>query len=279
MPYFFSFQKNIMIWSGSFLIALVFHAGGYIWLTSSTVMPFDKPADISYSIPVSFESTLSENTFSDESEVKAEPVENHEQQQNTSAHESPSLSPSKEDRDQPLLQEPEQSNVSAIDEPKTVKEPEATVDHEDVLPASSPQQVKQKKVAAPLRKKQVPIGTNTTASPRTRRSTSSSGATGKEMNGRSSSVSAAVWTVAVRQHLQKGLSFSKQAVGKRSQGTVVIRFRIDQTGRVLAVSVAQVSGSPIMDQEVIRHVWRRSPVPRPPQGMSRTIVVPLGFRL
>ncbi|GHC67971.1 cell envelope integrity protein TolA [Limoniibacter endophyticus] len=74
-------------------------------------------------------------------------------------------------------------------------------------------------------------------------------------------------------HLRK---FKKSAGNAR--GETMVRFSIDANGRVLSASVGRSSGSPTLDQAALATVRNASPVPAPPEGVSRSFNVPIDFR-
>jgi protein TonB len=68
----------------------------------------------------------------------------------------------------------------------------------------------------------------------------------------------------------------------RQQGTVKVRFTIDQNGRVISHQIVTTSGHPLLDQEAAAMLNRASPMPKIPRslGHSRlTITLPIAFNL
>lgn len=94
-----------------------------------------------------------------------------------------------------------------------------------------------------------------------------------------SSVSPAKWQSRMLAHLERRKRYPAAAKRKRLEGTAQVRFTIDESGNVLSVSLAGSSGVPELDEEVISMVRRASPVPPPPPGVNRTIVVPVRFNI
>ncbi|WP_052951578.1 energy transducer TonB family protein [Devosia soli] len=86
------------------------------------------------------------------------------------------------------------------------------------------------------------------------------------------------WQQSVLRHLARRQRNPNE--GRRGQGGVVLlQFRIDASGRVQSVSIAQSSGFPVLDQAATDLAWASSPVPAPPAGQEKfPIVIPLEYR-
>jgi protein TonB len=97
--------------------------------------------------------------------------------------------------------------------------------------------------------------------------------------GSGSSMSPARWQSRVMSHLERRKRYPAAAKRARQQGVVQVRFTIDAGGNVGSVSLSRSSGVAELDQEVLALVQRASPVPAPPPGVGRTIVVPIKFSL
>jgi TonB family protein len=74
-------------------------------------------------------------------------------------------------------------------------------------------------------------------------------------------------------------AFPREARNKRNQGTAEVGFRLDSTGRVIAVKLLRSSGVSAFDQEAQAMVWRASPFPPPPAGADTEYTFPLSFQL
>lgn len=92
-----------------------------------------------------------------------------------------------------------------------------------------------------------------------------------------SSVSPARWQSRLMAHLERRKRYPSGARSRGEQGTVHVRFRIDDAGNVLSVSLAGSSGFPELDNEVLSLIRRASPVPAPPPGVNKTITAPVRF--
>lgn len=92
-----------------------------------------------------------------------------------------------------------------------------------------------------------------------------------------SSETPARWLSRLGAHLERRKRYPAKARARREQGTVYVRFSIDPGGNVLSVSLARSSGFALLDDAVLSLVRRASPMPPPPAGAKRTLVVPVRF--
>lgn len=86
----------------------------------------------------------------------------------------------------------------------------------------------------------------------------------------------------LRQWLERHKEFPVKAQAKRIQGTVLVFFAIDRTGRVLDFRVRRSSGSPMLDAAAEEMIRRANPLPAMPDGMRQArleVVVPVQFYL
>jgi protein TonB len=90
-------------------------------------------------------------------------------------------------------------------------------------------------------------------------------------------VSPARWQARLASHLERRKRYPSAARRQGQQGTAQVRFTIDGSGNVQSVSLVRSSGVALLDEEVVALVRRASPVPAPPPGVNRTIVVPIRF--
>lgn len=94
-----------------------------------------------------------------------------------------------------------------------------------------------------------------------------------------SSISPAKWQSRLMAHLERRKRYPAGSRQRREQGTVYVRFHLDDDGNVLSVALARSSGFSELDNEVLALVRRASPVPAPPEGVNRTITAPVQFNL
>lgn len=98
-------------------------------------------------------------------------------------------------------------------------------------------------------------------------------------SGAGRSVSPAKWQSRLMSHLERRKRYPSEARSNREEGTVYVRFRIDDAGNVLSVSLSRSSGSAALDNAVVAMVRNASPVPAPPPGVNKTITAPVRFNL
>lgn len=98
-------------------------------------------------------------------------------------------------------------------------------------------------------------------------------------SGAGRSVSPAKWQSRLMSHLERRKRYPSEARSNREEGTVYVRFRIDDAGNVLSVSLSRSSGSTALDNAVVAMVRNASPVPAPPPGVNKTITAPVRFNL
>ncbi len=95
--------------------------------------------------------------------------------------------------------------------------------------------------------------------------------------GAGSNVSPARWQSRLLAHLERRKRYPTASKSRGEQGMAYVRFRIDDAGNVMSVSLARSSGFPALDEEVVAMVRRASPVPAPPAGVNKNITVPVRF--
>ncbi len=98
-------------------------------------------------------------------------------------------------------------------------------------------------------------------------------------SGSGSSGSPARWQSRLMAHLERRKKYPSSARRARKEGVAQVRFSIDANGNVGSVALSRSSGVAELDAEVVSLVRRASPVPAPPPGVNRTIVVPIQFSL
>lgn len=98
-------------------------------------------------------------------------------------------------------------------------------------------------------------------------------------SGAGQNVSPARWQSRLMSHLERRKRYPSAARSNREEGTVYVRFKIDDSGNVLSVSLSRSSGYPTLDNAVLDMVRAASPVPAPPAGVSKTITAPVRFNL
>ena len=151
-------------------------------------------------------------------------------------------------------------------------------------PSARPAQAARTQAPAPReqahetrRKQAAPSRAASKAKLRTERAPQAAAA--QSSRGASASLSPERWQSRLLSHLERRKRYPASARRARKQGTAYVRFSIDANGNVASVSLARSSGVAELDQEVVAMVRRASPVPAPPPGVNRTIMVPVRFSL
>lgn len=248
-----------------------------------------------------------EAVITEENEISTEQVDSEEVKTATSE---PLPEPIPEPVEQPLPEppppepEPEPDVAEALPEPPPLIEPEplpepvpeidpieqmvlAELENVEVpIPMMRPPvprpEVEKKKEPAPKKvvKKQVqPPATQAARTAKAEVAQSNRNAAAAAANGAGRSVSPAKWQSRLMSHLERRKRYPSAARSNREEGTVYVRFRIDDSGNVLSVSLSRSSGYPTLDSAVLDMVRAASPVPAPPEGVNKTITAPVRFNL
>ncbi|PLK69053.1 energy transducer TonB [Rhizobium sp. TH135] len=248
-----------------------------------------------------------EAAITEENEISTEQVDSEEVKTATSE---PLPEPIPEPVEQPLPEppppepEPEPEVAEALPEPPPLIEPEplpepvpeidpieqmvlAELENVEVpIPMMRPPvpkpEVEKKKEPAPKKvvKKQVqPPATQAARTAKAEVAQSNRNAAAAAANGSGRSVSPAKWQSRLMSHLERRKRYPSAARSNREEGTVYVRFRIDDSGNVLSVSLSRSSGYPTLDSAVLDMVRAASPVPAPPEGVNKTITAPVRFNL
>lgn len=242
----------------------------------------------------------------EENEISTEQVDAEEVKTATSE---PLPEPIPEPVEQPLPEppppdpEPEPEVAEALPEPPPVVEPEplpepepeidpieqmvmAELENVEVpIPMMRPPPPKrevEKKEPAPKKvaKKQVqPPASQAARTAKAEVAQSNRNAAAATANGAGRSVSPAKWQSRLMSHLERRKRYPSASRSNREEGTVYVRFRIDDSGNVLSVSLSRSSGYPTLDSAVLDMVRAASPVPAPPAGVNKTITAPVRFNL
>lgn len=242
--------------------------------------------------------------ITEENEISTEEVDSEEVK---TASSEPLPEPVPDPVAQPLPEppppEPEPDVAEALPEPPPVTEPlpepppeidpieqmvMAELDNVEVPipmmrpPVPSPK-VEKKKEPAPkkvVRKQQAqPPASQAARTAKAEVAQSTRNAAAATANGSGRSISPARWQSRLMSHLERRKRYPSAARSNREEGTVYVRFRIDNSGNVLSVSLSRSSGYPALDSAVLDMVRAASPVPAPPEGVNKTITAPVRFNL
>ncbi len=85
------------------------------------------------------------------------------------------------------------------------------------------------------------------------------------------------------QHIAAHTSYPVVARREHAEGVVVLRMRLDRTGRVLAVRLSRSSGHPTLDEAALASVRGMQTVPAPPAGLpwdeTQELPLPVTYQL
>ena len=83
-------------------------------------------------------------------------------------------------------------------------------------------------------------------------------------------------------HLERYKHYPQSARTRHQQGVVRMRFTMDRSGRVLSARIAQSSGVPALDDEVLAMIERAAPLPAFPPEIAQAqldLLLPISFSL
>ncbi|MEL4376740.1 energy transducer TonB [Brucella cytisi] len=267
---------KFILWAGAGLMVMSIHVGTALWLLRDAAMV---AADDMPPAAIMIELTeMPEAQVTKENEVSPDP-------------ETADASAPAENVEE-AIEEPEQPEEIAEQEPKPVEDEavEELVQLDKVeipLPIARPKPPepenkivrKEEPKKKPVKQRQQEQAASRQVNQAQARVTQSSrNAARQSASGLfASSVSPARWQSRLMAHLERRKRYPAGAKSRREEGVVYVRFRIDETGKVLSASLARSSGFPELDSEVLSLVQRASPVPAPPPDVNRTITAPVKF--
>ena len=88
----------------------------------------------------------------------------------------------------------------------------------------------------------------------------------------------ALWTKRVVSLVAEAQNYPKVALARKEQGTAKVRVKLDDTGGVTLVEIAQSSGSAALDAEAQAMIKKIGSFPAPPAGAT-TLVIPITWVL
>lgn len=83
----------------------------------------------------------------------------------------------------------------------------------------------------------------------------------------------------VAAHLARHKRFPEEIRRRRQQGSTLVTFAIDGSGKVTMIALARSSGNAGIDQASQDMIRRASPFPAPPRGQSMSFSVPVSFEI
>ena len=266
--------SELALWAGASLLVLSLHVGAAMWLLRETDMiaaDDTPPAAIMIELAETPEATETEENEISPDEVMSdasaaaekveEPVDEPVLEQEVV-----------QDEPEPVEEEPREeiAQLDKVEVPLPVAKPKPPEPKKEIVKKDEPKKkpVKQREQASA--KQAVKAQAQVTQSSRNAARQSASGLF-------ASSMTPARWQSRLMAHLERRKKYPSGAKSRREEGTVYVRFRIDDSGKVLSATLARSSGWPELDNEVLSLVQRASPVPTPPPDVNKTITAPVKF--
>ena len=266
--------SELALWAGASLLVLSLHVGAAMWLLREPDMiaaDDTPPAAIMIELAETPEATETEENEISPDEVMSdasaaaekveEPVDEPVLEQEVV-----------QDEPEPVEEEPREEIVQLekVEVPLPVAKPKPPEPKKEIVKKdeSKKKPVKQREQASA--KQAVKAQAQVTQSSRNAARQSASGLF-------ASSMTPARWQSRLMAHLERRKKYPSGAKSRREEGTVYVRFRIDDSGKVLSATLARSSGWPELDNEVLSLVQRASPVPAPPPDVNKTITAPVKF--
>ena len=266
--------SELALWAGASLLVLSLHVGAAMWLLREPDMiaaDDTPPAAIMIELAETPEATETEENEISPDEVMSdasaaaekveEPVDEPVLEQEVV-----------QDEPEPVEEEPREeiAQLDKVEVPLPVAKPKPPEPKKEIVKKDEPKKkpVKQREHASA--KQAVKAQAQVTQSSRNAARQSASGLF-------ASSMTPARWQSRLMAHLERRKKYPSGAKSRREEGTVYVRFRIDDSGKVLSATLARSSGWPELDNEVLSLVQRASPVPAPPPDVNKTITAPVKF--
>ncbi|WP_407976724.1 cell envelope integrity protein TolA [Brucella pseudogrignonensis] len=266
--------SELALWAGASLLVLSLHVGAAMWLLREPDMiaaDDTPPAAIMIELAETPEATETEENEISPDEVMSdasaaaqkveEPVDEPVLEQEVV-----------QDQPEPVEEEPREeiAQLDKVEVPLPVAKPKPPEPKKEIVKKDEPKKkpVKQREQASA--KQAVKAQAQVTQSSRNAARQSASGLF-------ASSLTPARWQSRLMAHLERRKKYPSGAKSRREEGTVYVRFRIDDSGKVLSATLARSSGWPELDNEVLSLVQRASPVPAPPPDVNKTITAPVKF--
>jgi len=278
---------QLLLWSSAAVQAVAAHAAAGWWIMQQPPAPaVDLGAPVAIMIDLA---PVPMAPASDEEEVSADTVDSAAAEETPVPEEAEpveTVEPEVAEIEEPV--EPEEVVQEPAPEMETAEAVEPDVELPDVaeVPLPTPRPTPKPKVAEKPRepekpkqvvKQQAPAPSREARAAKVQAQQEAPRAAAPQSHRGASSMSPQKWQSRLLAHLERRKRYPASAKRKRLEGTAQVRFTIDDSGNVQSVALAGSSGVPEFDEEVVAMVRRASPVPPPPPGVNRTIVVPVRF--
>jgi protein TonB len=290
-----------LLWTTAGLLMVTAHAGAVAFLMREPMVAMEDsgpPPAIMIELAPEPEAVITEETEVSTDHVDAEEVKTATSEPVPEPVEPPPVQPLPEP-----VPEPEPEVAEQVVEPAPVVEPEpllepvekidpieelvmAQLDNVEVPIPMVRSPKPEPKIETPVepkkkaqKKQQTPPASQAARQAKAEVAQADRNAASASSSGSGRSVSPAKWQSRLMSHLERRKRYPSEARSNREEGTVYVRFRIDDAGNVLSVSLSRSSGSAVLDDAVLTMVRNASPVPAPPPGVNKTITAPVRFNL
>ncbi|TPP05410.1 energy transducer TonB [Rhizobium glycinendophyticum] len=293
-----------LLWTTAGLLVVTAHAGAVALLLREPMAAMEDsgpPPVIMIEMAPEPEAVITEETEVSTDQVDAEEVKTASSEPMPEPVEPPPIQPLPEPvpEPEPEVAEPVEPVVEPppVVEPEPLPEPVEEIDPIEELVMAQLENVEvpipmvrpakpEPKIEKPVepkkkvqKKQQIPPASQAARQAKAEVAQADRNAAGASSSGSGRSVSPAKWQSRLMSHLERRKRYPSEARSNREEGTVYVRFRIDDAGNVLSVSLSRSSGSAVLDDAVLTMVRNASPVPAPPPGVNKTITAPVRFNL
>lgn len=273
-------RHGLVVWVGAGVIIMGIHIGLFSWFLQTPTEALSDGVQTVVMIELAPEPQVAESSDETVTSPQERPtIASQSEETPSSEPEIPEPAPEENASEEPV---PEESAPEEIPEeeallPEKVEEPEQSAVS---LPVPSKKPVIKPLVSKPPSSKKPESRVVPVEQARGPQPVSEKTAAPQPVSGRSgTSVETAEWSSRLMAHLERRKRYPSGARGRREQGVVHVRFSIDGSGNVRSVFLEKSSGHDELDNEVLALVRRVSPVPAPPLGAGKSVVVPVKFSL
>lgn len=274
-------RSMVMLWLCSGFVVFGVHAGVLAWMISAPAMESGEGTALAVMIELSPEPAVTER--GDGTVTAGGVAVSGTGPENGMPHEPGPESVSEPERFSPMPAEVAPEEASADPETPEPVETEMTGPEQAAVPLPVPQtkpesrpMVRRREVAE--ESGSVPVDKPAQMPAQASVAASGNVASTQSVDGRSEPSAELIrWRSRLMAHLERKKRYLSGARSRREEGTVYVRFQIDDSGNVISVSLEKTSGYAGLDDEALFLVHRASPVPAPPPGAGKSIVVPVRF--
>ncbi|MGO1163555.1 TonB family protein [Brucella pseudogrignonensis] len=281
--------SELVLWAGACFVVLSVHVAAAMWLMREPEMAMANdtpPAAIMIELAETPEATTTEeNEISPDQETAdasapaekvEEPVDEPEIVEEIAQQEPAPVEPVEEQQEEELAQLENVEVPLPIAKP-TPPEPKKEIEKKPVVKKEVVKKEDTKKTPVKQRQQEQASSKQAVKAQAQVAQTNRNAARQSASGLFASSMTPARWQSRLMAHLERRKKYPSAAKSRGEEGVVYVRFRIDDSGKVLSASLARSSGWPELDSEVLSLVQRASPVPAPPPDANKTITAPVKF--